>query len=692
MGKELLLEIGTEEIPAAFLPKAMEAMAETIKRAFREGRISHGDVITMSTPRRLILCVKDVAEKQEDQVVEKLGPAKAVAFDEKGEPTKAARGFASSQGLEVKDLLVVKTEKGEYVCARKTLSGVATASLLPDMLKELILSLPFPKSMRWGNFNIRFARPIHWILALFGGEIVSFSLEYVKSGNESRGHRFMSPHTFEVVDFNDYLKKTKANYVICDPEERRKIILEQAQKVAQAVSGRPMENEKLLEEVVFLVEYPVALLGGFDPLFLQLPREVLTTCMMSHQKYFPVLGEEGQLLPYFVTIANTSPADASVVIKGNEKVIRARLTDAQFFFDADLKVPLEKRLEELKAVTYHRLLGTSYEKVERFRALARFIVEKVDVKLIDRVDRVAFLAKADLNTQMVGEFPELQGIMGREYAKHQGEDPTIAQAIYEHYLPISAGGELPKSDEGAIVSIADKLDTICGFFGVNLPPTGTADPYALRRQALGIINIILARGYHLNLAELIDYSLHLLKDKITESPETVKESVMEFFRGRLENYLLSQGYRADMVQAVISTGIEDLGRCVSRIKALLKFTEDSSFLPLTYAFKRVGNIIKGQTTTGAVNPNLFQAMEERRLWEEYLRVEELVRGIYLPKEDYLSALKEMASLREPIDAFFDHVLVMVEEEEIRVNRISLLGRIAIMFRLVADFSRLVVEG
>lgn len=692
MGKELLLEIGTEEIPAAFLPRAMEDLGEMIRQAFRESRITHGEVITMATPRRLILCVKDVAERQEDQVVEKLGPAKAVAFDENGQPTRAALGFATGQGVKVEDLTIVQTEKGEYVCARKTLSGVATASLLPEMLENLILNLPFPKSMRWGSYNLRFARTIHWILALFGGEVVPFTIEYITSGKESRGHRFMSPQAFEVANLDDYLAKARQHFVICDPEERRRIIEEEAHKVASKVDGRPLVQEKLLGEVVFLVEYPVTLLGSFDPPFLSLPRDVLTTCMMSHQKYFPVVGQDGQLLPYFITVANTAPANPEVVVKGNEKVIRARLTDARFFFEADLKVPLEKRLEELKDVVYHRLLGTSYEKVERFRSLARFIVERVDKKLAVRVDRVAFLAKADLNTQMVGEFPELQGVMGREYAKRQGEDPIVAEAIYEHYLPVSAGGELPKTDEGAIVSIADKLDTICGFFGVKLSPTGAADPYALRRQALGIVNIILARGYHLNLGELIDFSLSQLHHKITEPVEKVKEGVMEFFRGRLENYLISQGYRPDVVQAVTSTGFEDLCQCVSRIKALERFMGEPSFLPLNSAFRRVANILKGQSSFGVVQPSLFQTEEEKRLWERFREAEERIQNIYLPNEDYFSALHELASLREPVDDFFDHVMVMVEVENIRENRVSLLGRMAGLFRRIGDFSRLTVEG
>ncbi len=690
MMKELLLEIGTEEIPAAFLPKAMKDMEEMIRKSFGDERISHGLITTMATPRRLCLAVADVSEKQDDQVIEKMGPAIKSAFDEQGNPSKAAIGFAKGQGLEILDLLTITTEKGEYLCARKTIKGTEVTALLPDIMKRLITGLSFRKSMRWSDFDIRFARPIHWIVALFGGDVINFKLENIESGNTSHGHRFMSPAFFKVSGLKDYLEKARGHFVIVDPEERKKIIMEEADRAAKSVSGTPLENEELLETVTFLVEYPTAIIGSFDPEYLKLPQEVLTTSMMSHQKYFPVMDSSGRLMPHFITINNTLARDPAVVVRGNEKVIRARLSDARFFFEEDRKIPLDRRVEDLKKVVYHRLLGTSYEKVMRFRALAQEIALQVNPALKDTVDRAAVLAKADLDTQMVGEFSELQGIMGREYAILAGEKPVVATAIYEHYLPVAAGGALPETDEGSIVSIADKLDTIVGFFSVNLIPTGTADPYALRRQALGIINIILNKSYPLRLDDIIEKSIIILDDKRQRPAEDIKRDVLEFFRARFENQLLSQGRTYDVVDAVLATGISDLRTAYNKIESMEAFKSHPDFQPLAIAFKRAGNIIKG-FTGGLVEPALFQTDEETQL---YGALQE-IRGkalTLLEKDDYEAALVEMARIRQPVDAFFNSVMVMVKEEPVKLNRISLLADISSLFHQVADFSKIVTEG
>ena len=494
MGKELLLEIGTEEIPAAFLPKAIRDMEEIIRRELSSKRIQHDEIKAMATPRRLCLFVINVAGRQEDQIIEKIGPAKRVAFDEHGNPTKAATGFATGQGIDISELDVVATEKGEYICARKKITGEDTMALLPEIMTKFIISIPFRKSMRWSDLQIRFVRPIHWILAIYGGETIPFVIGNIESGDRSYGHRFMSTKSFKVKKMKEYVTNCKNHFVIVDPEERKSIILEEAEKAADTVGGKIFYTEDLLETVTYLVEYPTAVCGSFDKDYLKLPKEVLTTSMISHQKYFPVVDDEGKLLPYFITINNTSARDPQVVARGNEKVIRARLADAKFFFEEDQKTSLDQHFEKLRQVVFHTQLGTSYEKVMHMRELALYITGQIDPSLKDTVDRTAILAKADLETQMVCEFTELQGIMGREYALIAGENPVVAKAIYEHYLPIAAGGDLPETDEGAIVSIADKLDTIVGFFGVNLIPTGTADPYALRRQAIGIINIIIKQA------------------------------------------------------------------------------------------------------------------------------------------------------------------------------------------------------
>jgi glycyl-tRNA synthetase beta chain len=690
MAKELLLEIGTEEIPAAFLPKALKDIERFVKKDFSENRIRHGAITTMGTPRRLVLCVREIAEKQDDQIIEKMGPATRAAFDDEGNPTKAALGFARGQGLEVSELETVTNDKGEYLCARKTVIGEETKALLASTLPRLITSIPFRKSMRWMNLELRFARPIHWILALFGGEVVSFKLENVTSGTQSLGHRFMSPEFFEVKDFEDYLKKTREHFIIADPEERKRIIIEEARKAAHNVAGEVLENDDLLDEVTFLVEYPSVVCGNFDREYLDLPKEVLTTSMIKHQKYFPVTDGEGKLLPHFITVNNTVARDPSVVARGNEKVIRARLADAQFFFEEDRKTPLENHLEDLKDVVFHSTLGTSYEKVMQFRELTLYITETLNLPIKDTVDRAALLAKADLETQMVYEFTELQGVMGREYALIQGEDPIVAKAIYEHYLPIAAGGDLPETDEGAIVSIADKMDTIAGFFGINLIPTGTADPFALRRQALGIINIILNRNYPLNLDALIDKSISILGEKLQRNPEETKADVLDFFRGRFENQLISQGHPYDVVNAVLALGLSDIVQSLRKIEAMEDFKGHPDYEPLAVAFKRVVNILKG-FEGGAVDTAHFQEKEEENLYSAFCEIKEKV-GTYIGEEKYNEALSEVARLRKPVDAFFDTVLVMSKEETVKFNRLSLLEELKTLFYGIADFSKIVTEG
>ncbi len=694
MGKELLLEIGTEEIPAAFLPKAFGDMEEIIRKELMENRIRRGKIWTMATPRRLFLAVDDVAERQEDQVIEKLGPARRVAFDEAGNPSKAALGFARGQCIDVNALEVATTEKGEYLCARKKISGEATEGLLPAILTRLITGIPFRKSMRWSDLEIRFARPIHWILALYGGRIVPLRIGNIESADLSRGHRFMSPGVVPVRSSQDYLNLMRNHFVIVDPEERKKIIHDQTEKAAAAVLGKPLRNDDLLEQVAFLTEYPSVVCGNFDPGYLRLPREVLVTTMISHQKYFPVVDSEDKLLPHFLTINNTLARDPEVVRRGNEKVIRARLADARFFFEEDRKIPLEDRVEGLKKVTFHTLLGSSYEKVMRFRMLAGRIARNVQpshgnkVHFVKRVDEAALLAKADLDTLMVGEFAELQGVMGREYALLEGRDPIVAKAIYEHYLPIAAGGDLPETDEGAVISIADKLDTICGFFGVGLVPTGTADPYALRRQALGIINIILKKRWSLPLDTLIDESLAVLGDLLKRPADETNADILEFFRGRFENQLLSQGHPYDVVDAVLAAGINDLVKAEAKIRAMEEFKSDPDFAPLAVAFKRVVNIIRN-AEKGKLASDHF-CTEEQELHGAFLAIREIVIR-HSDAGDYRAALIALASLRKPVDAFFERVLVMDKDEQRRCHRLALLEEISSLFHDLADFSKIVTE-
>jgi glycyl-tRNA synthetase beta chain len=544
--------------------------------------------------------------------------------------------------------------------------------------------------MRWAAYDLRFARPIHWLLALYGGKVVPLKVEDIESGNTSRGHRFMSPEAFAVEGYEDYLAKAQERFVIADPALRKKLILEEAQKSAADVGGKLFYTEDLLETITFIVEYPVIVRGGFDPHYLQIPKDVLTTTMISHQKYFPIVDDAGKLLPYFVAVSNTRARDLEVVARGNERVLQARLADASFFFEEDKKVPLEDRVESLKKVVFHTLLGTSHKKVMRFRKLAVKIAAKVKPAVKKNVDRAALLAKADLESLMVGEFSELQGIMGREYALLAGEKQEIADAIYEHYLPIVAGGDLPGTDEGAIVGIADKMDTIVGFFAVGMPPSGTADPYALRRQALGVINIILSRRYDLSLNFLIDECLASLKDVLRKPAEDVKKDVLEFFRGRLQNQLISQGYAYDTVDAVLAADIDRLVLVIEKIQALQAFRANPEFEPLSIAFKRIDNILK-DFHGGSVDVNLLSQEAEIKLFANFENIGTRVeKGI--AEKDFTAALNKLAALRSPVDAFFDSVMVMDKDEKIRFNRLSLLADISALFHQIADFSKIVTAG
>jgi len=685
MAKDLFLEIGCEEIPAGFIPKALADMELLMRRELEGARLEFGEIVTLGTPRRLVLAVKALAERQPDAELTAMGPAKSVAYDAQGNPTKAAQGFARGQGVEVSALRLVATEKGEYLAAVKSEIGRDSSELLTEMLPRLVAAIPFKKSMRWSDLEVRFARPIHWMVALFDGIVVPFSFGNIESGSVSRGHRFMANATFPVRDFAHYLQECERHFVIPDPAQRKEIIRREVARVAKLAGGNVLPDEGLLEQVTFLVEYPSAVAGTFSPDFLAVPREVLITSMREHQRYFSLVDDAGKLLPVFITINNTLTEDPSVVVKGNERVLRARLSDARFFFEEDKKTPLEDRVEALKSVVYQAKLGTSYEKMERFRALAGSLSEKLNPAVQEKVRRAATLCKADLVTGMVGEFPEVQGIMGREYALYAGEDREVANAIAEHYLPTQAGGELPASDIGAFVSLADKMDTICGCFSVGLVPTGSADPYALRRSALGIINIILEKGYRLELAGFIAASLDLLAAKASRPREEVQRDVLEFFRVRFVN-LLADRFPGDAVDAVVALSCDDLVQASSKIAALSEFRKRDDFGPLAVAFKRVCNIVKDGVDS-PVSEDLFEDPAEEELYWALHAVSGKVADA-LACGDYLAALSEIATLKQGVDLFFEKVMVMAEDERVRANRLALLTGIARLFGQLADFARL----
>ena len=683
--KELFFELGTEEIPAGFIPRAMVGMEAIITRELFNARLSFDEIKTLATPRRLALMVKGIPAVQPDAEITATGPSKKAAYDADGKPTRAAEGFARGQGVDVSAIRIVTTDKGEYISITRTETGRPTHELLSEILPKLINEIPFKKSMRWGDLDVRFARPIHWIVALFDGVVVPFEFGNITSGAVSRGHRFMANTAFPVRDYAHYLEECERHFVIPDPERRKEIIRRETHRVAIAAGGHLLPDEELLEQVSFLVEYPSAVHGTFSEEFLKVPKEVLITSMRSHQRYFSIVDAGGKLLPGFITINNTLTEDPSVVVKGNQRVLRARLSDARFFFEEDQKIRLDERVEALKKVVYQQKLGTSFEKMERFKALAEGLADSLNTAVKAQTGRAAWLCKADLVTGMVGEFPEVQGIMGREYALLEGEDAAVAAAIAEHYLPIQAGGELPASDIGAFVSIADKLDTICGCFGVGLIPTGAADPYALRRATIGIIAIILDRGYRLSLPQLIGRSLELLTTKLTRPGEQVAGDVLEYFRARFIN-LLGNDFPGDAVDAAVSADFNDVVDVRARIAALAEFESHSDFEPLAVAFKRVGNIIKGGTDA-PVDPALFEDPAEGALYEAFSTVKASV-AVRVAAGSWLDALTEIATLRGPVDVFFDRVMVMAEDQRVRTNRLALLTSIARMFGRIADFSKI----
>ncbi len=687
MGKTFYLEIGSEEIPAGYIVPALEAMSARMSRFFDENRISHGEPFVTGTPRRLVLNVPGVAVEQEARTTEIIGPPRQVAYDAQGRPTKAAEGFARGQGVSVDDIRIKSTPKGDYLCIVREEAGLPVKNLIEKMLPDFVAHIPFPKSMRWGSLSVTFARPIRWITGLFGDEVVDFVYGDIRSGGQSFGHRFMSPQVLPVTDFESHVENLRKHYVLVDLYERREFIRKEIRKAATTVGGTILEDEELLDEVTQLVEYPFPIVGEFEEKYLELPPELLITVIKKHQRYFAVTDGTDRLLRYFVTVSNTIPRDVPLVAAGNARVVRARLEDARFYYEEDQKVRLEDRAEQLKGVVFHSKMGTSWEKVERFTVLARMLGERLAPECLDTLSRAACLCKADLVSGMVGEFPELQGIMGRAYARLQGEPEPVAAAIHEHYLPTRAGGPIPQGIEGALLSIADKMDTIAACFGVGLIPTGTADPFALRRQTLGIIRIILEKPFRLSLTELIDRALPLLESKLTEPAEAVRRNILDFFEGRLHHQMVSQeGYSPDVVDAALVVGIDDLVEAVMRTKALSVFRSRPDFDSLASAFKRVVNIIK-EPESAPVDPALLGSPAEQALFAAVTDTEGVVEGC-LSRSDYDAALESMSRLKAFIDAFFDSVLVMDRDDSVRRNRLALLTRIHNLFSRVADFRKI----
>lgn len=687
----LLLEIGTEEIPAGYIEPALTVLSSTLLKKMTDARIEHGSAKIFATPRRLALEVQKVADKQKSMTSDVLGPPEKVGFDKKGQPTVAAKKFAEKVGVSVNALTVEDTVKGRYLCAKVTERGLPTRTLLKNILPEVILATPFPKTMKWAELDIQFARPIHSIVALLGDKIIPFTLGDTQSGRYTCGHYFMNPGKIKISSPKDYVKILRDANVIIDLQGRKKGVEKEINKAAKSVGGNILPDDGLVEIVKNLVEYPVATVGNFDQGFLEVPREVLITAMREHQKYFAVIDKNGNLMPCFVAVNNTRTKNMKLVATGHEWVLRARLADAQFFYKSDLKESLDDRVEKLKGVLFQAKLGSMHEKVERVQKIAGFLADKVEkgVNLKKEATRAAWLCKADLVSQVVGEFPKLQGVMGRVYASVAKEPANVAAAIEEHYRPIYSGGELPKTTAGAVLGIADKIDNICGFFSVGLVPTGASDPYALRRQGIGIIQIMLEKDFSFSLRAVIEKSIKLYNIKGAKKIREIADNVNTFILNRMTHQLAEDGFSKDVIASVVSVSGDNVPDLWNRAKALQDLKTAPDFEPLAVAFKRVVNIIKKAKAFKAkpVNESLFEHDSESELFSAYEDVKNRVAD-NLVKGEFGQALHEIASLRDTVDAFFDGVLVMAKNTKIRNNRLALLRHIADLFETIADFSKI----
>jgi glycyl-tRNA synthetase beta chain len=693
--KTLLLEIQTEEIPAGYIEPALASLSSYLLKRLKDIRIGHGAIGVMGTPRRLAVSICEVAPRQRPLRAEIIGPPHRIGFDETGNPTVAARKFAEKIGIAVEKIGSKETPKGRYLCAEKIEKGLATKTLLKAILPDAILAVPFPKTMRWGTLQTAFARPIHAILALLGESVISFQIENIKSGRSTLGHRFTSTGKIKISHADQYTDALRAEGVLVDIIERKDRIRDAVTRSAQGLNGTVLKDDALLDIVKNLVEFPAVVAGGFDHKFLELPREVLITAMREHQKYFAVVDEKSDLMGHFIAVNNTPAKDMALVAKGHERVLRARLEDARFFYKTDLNTGLDSWATKLHGVLFQAKLGSMHEKVNRVENLTVYLADALSLDTLNKQHavRASQLCKLDLVSQVVGEFPKLQGIMGGIYAAAAGEPETVATAVEEHYRPTHSGGVLPDTIVGALLSIADKMDSICGCFSIGLIPTGASDPYALRRQGIGMIQTVLDKNLTFSLHSLIHESLTHFNPATDQTKASNAEKVYVFLKNRMFQLLADEGYPKDLVAAVASVSADHVPNLWNRVRALSKLKSKPDFEPLAVAFKRVVNIIrqaeqKSQASLGDdVDERLFEKECEAALLSAYQTVYQKVTE-NLKTDNFDQALYDIASLRGRVDAFFDGVMVLTENNELRKNRLALLKRIAGLFETFADFSKI----
>ncbi|EGO8080191.1 glycine--tRNA ligase subunit beta [Enterococcus faecalis] len=694
MAKDLLLEIGLEEMPAHVVTPSRIQLEEKVIKFLDEHHLDYETVQSFATPRRLAVKVTAIPEKQADVEEEVKGPAKKIALDAEGNWSKAAQGFVRGQGVTTEDIVFKELNGVEYVYVTKFTKGQSAKEVLTK-LNDVITSLTFPVTMHWANYDFEYIRPIHWIVALLDDEVIPFKVLDVTTGQTSRGHRFLGDDvTFQHA--NEYEAKLKEQFVVVQPNERKQMIVDQANALAAEKNWQLALDEELLEEVTNLVEYPTAFVGSFDEKYLSVPDEVLVTSMKEHQRYFEVRNDQGLLMPHFIAVRNGDNVHLENVIKGNEKVLIARLEDAEFFYNEDKKLTIEACVEKLKNVTFHEKIGSIYEKMQRVALIAQIIGRKVGLseEELEDLKRASEIYKFDLVTNMVGEFPELQGIMGEKYALLQGEKPAVATAIREHYLPTSSEGELPETAIGAVLALADKLDSVFSFFSVGMIPTGSNDPYALRRQTYGVIRIIEDKGWTFPLVQLqteVDEAVNQDVEKYGVLLNEGQAEVVEFVKARLRQLLMTKNVRHDIIDAVVSAEQADLSKLFASANILKSRFEDQDFKPSMEALTRVINLAKkGQELLGdteeGIDPSLFENKAENELYQAVNDLSEAFATRTIA-ENY----EALVNLRPLIDAYFNETMVMVEDEKVKQNRLKQLMQIAKMALSIASLDLLIVK-
>ena len=688
MNNYLLLEIGVEELPSRFGQTTLDQIENNLSKLLKEERINFDNIEKYATPRRLTFVIKNLADKATDLEEEVKGPAKKIAVDADGNFTKPALGFMKSKGLDPENVYFKQLGNAEYLFGTIKQEGKHTSEVLKNIVPEAIKNVTFPKAMRWGGKNMRFARPIRWMVALLNNEVLDIDLEGIKSSNITRGHRFLGEKEFEVNSVEEYFEKLDKNFVVLDQHKRKEMIREQAVEVAKSLGGEVELDEDLLEEITFLVEYPTAFYGEFDEEYVKLPKEVVTTPMKEHQRYFPV-SKDGKLLPNFIAVRNGDSNRIDLVKAGNEKVLRARLADALFFYHEDTKKPLESFVDKLQTVVFQAKLGTVYDKTLRIEKLSQVILNELNMtESKENTLRAAKLCKADLVTNMVFEFTELQGIMGRDYAQVSGENEEVCQGIFEHYLPRFAGDILPETNTGIALSIADKLDSIAGFFAIGIKPSGSQDPYALRRQALGILSILLDRKLSVNLNNLINAALDNYSN-LEFNKEEVASQIVEFFVERVKNLFKDLGIRYDVIDAVLNNNLNDISDIHTRALELNRWLQKDELVEMLTAFNRVSTLAE-KATTDIVKEDLLKEDAEIKLYNGFKEIKSNVESLLLDKK-YNEALDAFATLRPLVDNLFDNVMVMDKDEAIKENRLGLLKQIYSTMLTICDLSKIVYK-